>query len=75
MCILIVIPVSQLVLVSMTHKFFAAINEMFAPVVVVSNQIFAEARYVLAKLLHFVIKFSVESVLVCIVCQKSVGFC
>jgi len=66
--------IEGVVSVTFIDKFFAAVNEMFAPVVVVSNQIFAAARFVLTKLLHCFIKFDIESVLVCIVCQKSVFF-
>ena len=67
---------SQLVLISLTHKFFAAVKEIFALVVsLIFDQKFASASFYLTICPHCFIKFDIESVLVCIICQKSVFFC
>ena len=60
---------------SNTHKFFAAVKEIFALVVsLIFDQKFASAVFYLTILPHCFIKFDIESVLVCIICQKSVFF-
>jgi len=69
-----VVLIEGVVSVAFPDNFFVAVKEMLAPVIFVLDQIFA-ALLIIAKLLHCFIKFAVESVLVCIVCQKSIFFC